>query len=142
VPRCQPTPARSGSGVARRLSRARRAVAAAAVVATALFLSGCSSANGDRLAKEACSHVERSLAIYGQSLKETSSSRAASERAAALQQLRVALPIAATAAGQTTQWQALMTTLSESTRLPESTLVYALRAQCAVAASGSAPTPT
>ena len=41
-------------------------------------------------------------------------------------QLRLALPIAAEAAYRDGQWQALMTTVSESNRVPETTLVPAL----------------
>jgi len=50
--------------------------------------------------------------------------------------LRAALPIAAVAAGQSAQWQPLMTTLSESSRVPEQYLVKALTAECADADGG------
>ena len=58
-------------------------------------------------------------------------------------QLRDALPLAATAAGEAGQYQALMATLDESDHLPESLLVHALGAQCARGASpATALTPT
>ncbi len=60
-------------------------------------------------------------------------------------QLRQALPIAAQAAYHDGQWQALMTTVSESNRVPETTLVSSLRAQCQQADSsafGQAPPPS
>ena len=47
------------------------------------------------------------------------------------------MPIAATAAGEAPQWQALMATLAESSRgVPESYLVGALQQQCNMAPLG------
>jgi hypothetical protein len=50
-------------------------------------------------------------------------------------ELRTALPIAAEAAYDDGQWQALMTTLSESNRIAPSTLIPALTQQCATTTS-------
>jgi hypothetical protein len=109
----------------------------------AVSLSGCANSDGLALARKACRHVDRSLALYRSAGQRPASARAAGIQARALAQLRSALPIAATAAGEEPQWQALMTTLSESTRVPESKLVYALEAQCAaVSANGDAPPPS
>ena len=59
--------------------------------------------------------------------------------------MRQALPIAAQAAYRDGQWQALMTTVSESNRVPETTLVTALQQQCQQADSSTfdqAPPPS
>lgn len=94
-------------------------------------LSGCAQGDALSLAKKACVHVELSLSIYNSARRDPGSPRSAAMETEAVQQLRVALPIAASAAGDSSQWQALMTTLGESTRLPESYLVSALQSQCA-----------
>ena len=85
----------------------------------------------------------RSLTLYDASLHASSPAQASAQRAQAVAQLRDALPIAATAAGEAGQFQALMATLDESDHLPESLLVHALGEQCAAAASsgGLPPTP-
>ncbi len=127
-----------------RLSRAARAsVALCTMAAVACGLGGCAGRDGTDLARQACGHVERSISLYQASLHATSPAVAAAERSEAVAQLRDALPIAATAAGQAGQYQALMATLSESDHLPESLLVHALGAQCAAADSdtGLAPSP-
>jgi hypothetical protein len=108
------------------------AVAVVVAMVLAAGISGCTNRNGLALARQACSHVDRSLAIYHSAERSPGSAGAAGEQAQALAQLRSALPITASAAGEATQWQALMTTLSESARVPESDLVHALEAQCAV----------
>ncbi|MGD0320358.1 MAG: hypothetical protein ABSC00_01945 [Acidimicrobiales bacterium] len=121
------------------------AAGAAAVTAIVLVagVSGCANHNGLALARQACGHVDRSLAIYRSVERSPGSAGTAGEQARALAQLRNALPIAASAAQEATQWQALMTTLAESARVPESDLVHALEAQCAVArGNGVAPPPT
>jgi len=106
-----------------------------------LGLSGCGNSAALGLVRQACHHVELSLTLYRSSLKESDPRRAARERAQAQQQLQVASPLAAIAAGQAPQWQAFMATLAENSRLPESDLVHALGAQCgAVSAGGSTDT--
>jgi hypothetical protein len=57
-------------------------------------------------------------------------------------QLDAALPIAAQAAYHDGQWQSLMTTLSESSRVPEATLVTALQEQCQQADSSTFGQPS
>ena len=89
-------------------------------------LAGCASHNGADLARQACRHVERSLALYQASLHATDAARCRAQQAQAVAELRDALPIAATAAGEAGQYQALMATLAESDHLPESLLVHAL----------------
>jgi hypothetical protein len=109
------------------------ALCTVAVLAGAL--AGCATSDGTALARQACGHVDRSLTLYRSSLAQHDPATARAQQAAALLQLRDALPSAATAAGQDGQYQALMATLSESDHLPESLLVHALSAQCAAADS-------
>lgn len=112
----------------------------------AIGLSGCANAHALALVRQACTHVERSLDLYQRSSRASSPAVQQAEAAAALQELRAALPLAASAAGENAQWQAFSTTLSESSRVPESDLVVALRQQCADVSSGgqgpSTPTTT
>ena len=102
----------------------------------ALGLSGCSNAHALSLVRQACTHVERSLALYQASTTAASPAVQQSESAEALAQLRQALPLAASAAGENAQWQAFSATLSESSRVPESYLVVALRQQCTDVSNG------
>ena len=113
-------------------------VITASVVAlgTGALLSGCVSA-GTADARAACGHVATSLALFRQSGHD--GAHAAAERASALDQLRLALPEAALASTKDTTWDALVTTLSETSRVPEANLVHALTQQCAVF-GGAAPT--
>lgn len=116
--------------------RGRRLAGATALGFALLASSGCAHSDALALAQKACQHVDKSLALYKASTQSTSPSAAQADRAAALQQLRDALPLAATAAGEDPTWQAFVTTLSESNRVPESDLVIALRQQCADVANG------
>lgn len=113
---------------------ARPAAGAAVVVGLGLGLASCAD-NGQGLARQACRHVNRSLALLDQASHAATSTRVDSLQQEALAQMRAALPIAAEAAYDDAQWQALMTTLSESNRVPPTTLVPALRQQCAQADS-------
>lgn len=96
----------------------------------AVTLSACGDA-GLTLAREACVHVKTSLRLYAASQTETSA--AAGDRIRAIEQLEVALPLAAQATSDDPQWNPLMTTLQEIGRNSEANLVAALRAQCAQA---------
>jgi hypothetical protein len=119
-------------------------VAMGTMAMVASVLAGCASQNGTNLARQACRHVERSLTLYQASLHASSPAQASAQQSQAVSELRDALPIAATAAGEDGQYQALMATLDESDRLSESLLVHALSAQCAAADSnaGELPTPS
>jgi len=109
-------------------------LAAAALVVTGLGASlGACGNSGATLAKQACSHITRSITLLKESNHQTDHTRAAQLSLQAYDQLRTALPIAAQAAYRDGQWQALMTTVSESNRVPESILVGALEAQCQAA---------
>jgi hypothetical protein len=119
-------------------------VAAAGITAVLLGvgLGGCANGAALGLARQACHHVELSLTLYHSSLAQHDARLAADERGRASDQLQTAAPLAAVAAGQSPQWQALMATLSESSRLPESDLVYALQAQCAQVQGAATAGPT
>jgi len=122
----------------------RLAAGTVVVIGLGATLSACGN-NGASLAKEACGHIDRSLTLLARSSHETDSATAAQLQRLAYQQLRQALPIAAEAAYNDGQWQALMTTVSESNRVPETTLVDALTVQCQQADSspfGQPPPPS
>jgi hypothetical protein len=120
--------------VARRLRRGALGPAAIAAVALAVVLGGCASSNAQALVRQACGHVDTSVALFERSLHEAGSA-ATADRSRSLEQLRDGLPDAATAAGEDAEWQALMTTIAESSRVPEGDLVKALQRQCGVAQS-------
>ena len=114
------------------------------VVGLGAFLSACGS-SGTALAEQACTHVDRSLALLAESVRQTDTSSSSMLQQEAYLQLRQALPIAAEAAYHDGQWQSLMTTVAESNRVPETTLVSALKAQCHQASSsvfGQPPPPS
>jgi hypothetical protein len=122
----------------------RLAAGTVVVIALGATLSACGD-SGTSLAKQACGHIDRSLTLLTESARETDAATATRLNQQAYQQLRQALPIAAEAAYQDGQWQALMTTVSESNRVPESTLVDALQVQCQQADSstfGQPPPPS
>jgi hypothetical protein len=102
----------------------------AGVAILALGVSGCANHDALILAHQACRDVNQSLALYRHAQADSDPAQAALDQAQALRDLRSALPIAATAAGENAQWQALMTTLSESSRVSEGVLAHALQAQC------------
>jgi hypothetical protein len=102
---------------------------------------GCSTQSGEVLAKQACGYVYSSIAFYESSLGHNTKIQARHLQAEAYDQLQLGLQPAALAAGDDGQWQALMTTISESSRVPEGVLVSALRQQCAVAEAPGATTP-
>jgi hypothetical protein len=89
----------------------------------AVGLTGCANGAALGLVQQACHHVQLSLSLYRESLQEPDSTRAARESDAAAAQLQAASPLATEAAGEAPQWQALMATLAENSRLPESALV-------------------
>ncbi len=115
--------------------RHRRLLSLSAVaVGLALTLSACDSNNAQVLARQACVHVERSLAEFAAAeVPGTSSSRSAQLLNQAESQLRVALPIAAHANSADGSWNSLMTTISEEPLVGEAHIVPALRAQCVAA---------
>jgi hypothetical protein len=106
------------------------------IVGCGIGLAACSG-GGVSLARSACVHIDRSITLYKQASSESDSARSAELMQQAYIQLQDALPLAARAAGKDAQWQALMTTVSESSRVPESALISALTDQCVVAKQSS-----
>ena len=84
-----------------------------------------------RFGHQACVDVAKSIKTYDQSKDAPSATLAAQDRSSALAELRTALRPAALAGSSDGKWQALMATLSESSRVPEGLLTSALQAQCA-----------
>jgi hypothetical protein len=115
----------------------RLVVSGVAVLGLGVTLSACGN-SGTTLAQQACSHVTTSLHLLKRADQNSDPTAAAALRQKAYLDLRAALPLSAEAAYHDGQWQALMTTVAESTRVPEQTLVTALEAQCQQADSSSA----
>jgi hypothetical protein len=116
----------------RRGRRVPRSVglAVALVLGAALAACGGGASSDGQLA---CQHVESSLRLYAQANAAERSGQtvlAGARRSSALEQLRIALPLASSAASGDGDWQPLMATLSESNRVPEAYLVNALTQQC------------
>jgi len=109
---------------------------ALALVASAALLGGCGNA-GLVLARQACTHVGKSITLYERSLKNPDATAAAAQQSQALEQLRIALPLAAQANSADGSWDALMTAISESSRVNERLLIVSLRATCANARTGT-----
>jgi hypothetical protein len=131
---------RRAGGGPHRHTWARRRIGVLALcsgVLSAAALTACSNGDGAALARQACQHVDRSIALYNTSVTTPSAALADARRNQALAQLQQALPLAANAASVAKQFQALMTTLAQGAHLPESDLVHALSAQCAAAQSSS-----
>ena len=95
-------------------------------------LSACGGDDGSTLARQACSHINQSIGLLNKAQLQPIGNRGSLEQQA-YNQLRLALPLAAEAAYHDGEWQALMTTVSESNRVSETTLEPALVAQCAQA---------
>jgi hypothetical protein len=113
------------------------------IIGCGFGLAACSG-NGQALAQAACVHVHKSIALYDQSTTTSDPTRSKALGQQAYVQLLDALPLAAQAAGKDSQWQALMTTVSESSRVSESHLVGALTDQCGMADQSSpfGPSPS
>jgi hypothetical protein len=124
-----------------KLKAAPAPTALAAVLAGALIvvsLAGCTD-DGTGLARQACVHVDRSIALYHQSEQAADATAAADRRAEALAQLDRALPLAAQANSANPAWNPLMTTLEEAGTNREANLIRALTAQCAATRSRTSP---
>jgi hypothetical protein len=113
----------------------------AVVIGLGVVLSACGT-SGTGLAQQACSHVNRSISLLGEAEHQSDVQLASELRQRAYQQLRAALPIASEAAYKDGQYQALMTTVAESSRVSESTLETALEAQCQAADSSTFGQPS
>ena len=127
-----------------RFVRPRAVLVVAVIVALGTLLTACGN-QGIGLARQACSDVGRSITLLHQADRSHDSSSAAELHQKAYVELLAALPIAAEATYVDNQWQALMTTLSQSSQVPETQLVPALQAECRVANNSvfnQAPPPT
>ncbi|MGH9018030.1 MAG: hypothetical protein ACRDY1_09830, partial [Acidimicrobiales bacterium] len=113
----------------------------AVVVALGAAMSACAGSAALGLVQQACHDVSRSLALYRSAQHESDPARAARERTEAEVQLQTASPLATEAAGQAPQWQPLMATLAETSRLPESEMIDALQGQCSVVQTGGTTQP-
>jgi hypothetical protein len=111
------------------------ALAGVATVAATIGLAGCSSTqDGANLARQACVHVNRSVADFLRANQPSTAPADATRLAAEADlELRDALPLAAAANSDDGSWNSLMTTISEGATVDEGHLVPALRAQCALA---------
>ncbi len=114
----------------RSTSLIRGALIISAVGISGSVLSAC-GASASANAKQACGYVDQSISQFRLSTTQTNPALAASYQKKALTQLGSALPLAAIAAGSNGVYQALMATLSESSRVPEKLLVNALTRECA-----------
>jgi translation initiation factor 2B subunit (eIF-2B alpha/beta/delta family) len=114
------------------------------MAATSIAAAGCGNQSGLTLARQACTYVNSSISLYDSSLTAKTQKQRTALANQAYSRLSLALQPAALATSDNSQWQALMTTISESSRVPESVLVSALQQQCAVADSqgGNPPAPT
>ena len=127
------TGAADGRRVLRSARRRHRwALALIVVAALSVGLAACSN-GGVGLARQACGHVDKSLTLFKQAEEAPTQAEANRLGERAYVELRNALPLAAKAAAVDGQFQALMTTLSETNRVGEQYLVISLRDQCAEA---------
>lgn len=120
-------------GLTRRITRPFFALVA--IGAGSAFAAGCATQDGAALARQACGYVNSSISQYESSLTPSHRSESTHLQGEAYNTLQLGLQSAAIAAGDDPKWQALMTTISESSRVPEGVLVSALQQQCAVADS-------
>jgi hypothetical protein len=102
----------------------------------AILVSGCSQQSGLDLARQACTHVDKSVRLYKEAERTDQQSTARLRVQQAYNELRAALPLAAAATSDDGRWNALMTAISESARVSEAQLLTALQDECAVT-SGS-----
>jgi predicted pyridoxine 5'-phosphate oxidase superfamily flavin-nucleotide-binding protein len=107
----------------------------------AILLSGCSQQGGLDLARQACTHVDRSIHLYKEAEATDLQSTARTRLQQAYNELRAALPLAAAATSDDGRWNALMTAISESARVNEAQLITALQDECAVAAGSQTAAP-
>ncbi len=123
----------------------RRRLAPATVLVAgltgAILLGGCSQQGGLDLARQACTHVDRSIRLYKEAEATDLKSTARTRLQQAYNELRAALPLAAAATSDDGRWNALMTAISESARVNEAQLITALQDECAVASGNQSTAP-
>ena len=79
------------------------------------------------MAKQACIHINLSISEYNRAIKQSNPKDKSKLLNEAYIELRDAVPLAASAAGNDSRWQALSTTVSESARVNEKYLITALK---------------
>ena len=118
----------------------RRSRIGAALLATAAIACGTSACgNGAALseARTACVKIDRSIKLYKQSLVAPTPAAASALAAHAQSDLLAALGPASRATSSDGSFNALMTSLQESNRVPEQYLVESLQRQCQVVFSST-----
>ena len=113
---------------------------ALALAAAALGLAGCGN-DAQTLARQACGHVSRSLALYARAQRDPGPAGAAADRRQATEELSWPCRWPPRPTRPTRKWNPLMTTLRRAASTRRRNLVTALRAQCATA-SGRHATET
>jgi hypothetical protein len=112
------------------------AVLLAFLGASSVGLAACGGAATSQ-ARDACKKIDHSIALFDKATTPPIPTNAPELKTQAQALLLEALPIAARATSGDGSFNALMTTLSEATRVPERLLVPALRRQCKVIESNT-----
>ncbi len=102
----------------------------AAVLFSGTLLTACGN-SATHNAQQACRYVQESISDYHLSNSQANPALSAGLQKKALVLLGKALPLAAVASGANGQYQALQTTLSQTSMVPEHLLINALTRQCA-----------
>ena len=109
-----------------------------ALVITSVALSSCGTSGAVTDARAACVLVQRAITLQNQSdAPGLSATRRATLKGQAMSELLKATPKAADATSLDGSWNALMTTINESERVPLTNLVPSLTRLCRVANSSS-----
>ncbi len=120
------------------MARLSRPLVVVALFTSALLLSSCGTGGAVADARAACRSVHRALATQRRSQAAgISGARRDDLENLALAQLLRATPAAAAATSIDGSWNALMTTINESERVPLDNLVPALTRLCRVADSST-----
>lgn len=110
----------------------------AALVLASVVLSSCGTGGAVTDARASCVLVKRAIALQTQSeAPSLSSTQRAALEGRAMSELLKATPAAANATSLDGSWNALMTTINESERVPLKDLVPSLTRLCKVADSSS-----
>lgn len=117
--------------------RSRLASALLLAAIAGVVLSACGGGQDSSQGRQACTDVTKSITLYNESLTAATPARSKTLVAEATAELRLALPLAASADSNDGTWQPLEATLSESNRfgsgphaLNEGELTTALSSQC------------
>ncbi len=100
------------------------------VLLSGILLTACGN-SATHNAQQACRYVQESISDYNLSKSQANPALTAGFQNKALVLLGKALPLAAVASGTNGAYQALQTTLSQTSLVPEHLLINALTRQCA-----------